>query len=133
VQSEPALRRFYDRELTSLAREVAFEQEFVVETPVGDGEEPLALRGFVGRIDRHPHGTIEVLDYKTGTTKSQADVDADDQPSTYALALARGAVPDPVTGAPLPPASKLTLSFAESAPPAPRPARPSSSRSSRSA
>ena len=54
------------------------------------------------------------IDYKTGRSKSQKRVDTDDQLSTYALAMARGAVTDEVTGAPLPAASKLTLYFTES-------------------
>ncbi len=108
-RSESALRRFFDRELASLAQAVAFEQEFMIELPMGDDEEPLRVKGFIDRIDRHPDGSIEVIDYKTGKTKSQTDCEADDQLSTYALALAHGAVRDPVTGEPLPAASKLTL------------------------
>ncbi len=114
ARSEPALRRFFDRELASLAQAVAFEQEFLLELPMGGGEEPLRVKGFIDRIDRHPDGSIEVTDYKTGKTKSQADADADDQLSTYALALARGAVPDHDSGEPLPAASRLTLYFTES-------------------
>jgi len=115
TRSEPALRRFFDRELASLAKAVAFEQEFMIELPMGeDDEEPLRVKGFIDRIDRHPDGSIEVTDYKTGKTKSQADADADDQLSTYALALARGAVRDPLSDEPLPAASKLTLYFTES-------------------
>jgi RecB family exonuclease len=72
------------------------------------------LYGIIDRIDRHPDGTIEITDYKTGRSKKQAEVDADDQLSAYALATALGAVKDPTTGQPLPAASKLTLYFTES-------------------
>ena len=66
------------------------------------------------RIDRLPDGTIEVIDYKTGKSKSQRDVDDDEQLSMYALALREGAVLDPSSGQPLPAPSKLTLYFTES-------------------
>lgn len=120
TRSEPALRRFYDRELASLSEAVAFEQEFEFALDAGDGREagegaaPVRVRGFIDRIDRMPDGGIEVIDYKTGRWKNQAEVDRDEQMSTYALALARGAVRDPVSGEVLPPASKLTLYFTES-------------------
>ena len=63
----------------------------------GDGAPPVRLRGIIDRIDRHPDGTIEIIDYKTGGPKSQAKVDADDQLTMYALAMREGAVRDPVT------------------------------------
>ena len=50
---------------------------------------------------------------KAGDWQDQVpgDADADDQLSTYALALARGAVRDPGSGGALPAASRLTLYF----------------------
>ena len=60
-----------------------------------------------------PTGSIEITDYKTGRSKNQADVDADEQLSAYALAMASGAVFDPISKKPLPAASKLTLYFTE--------------------
>nr|MBA2569774.1 PD-(D/E)XK nuclease family protein [Chloroflexota bacterium] len=114
TRSEPALRRFYDRELASTAQAIALEQEFEFALDAGEGAEPVRVRGYIDRIDRLPNGSIEIVDYKTGGWKSQAEVDRDDQLSTYALALARGAVRDPETGEVLPPASKLTLYFTES-------------------
>ena len=60
----------------------------------------------IDRIDRHPDGTIEITDYKTGRSKNQEDVDRDDQLSAYALAMASGAVFDPETKEPLPAASQ---------------------------
>jgi RecB family exonuclease len=113
-RSEPALRRFYERELASTAQAIAFEQGFEFALDAGEGIAPVRVRGFIDRIDRLPDGGIEVIDYKTGRWKSQADVDCDEQLSTYALALARGVVRDPATGEVLPPASKLTLYFTES-------------------
>jgi superfamily I DNA/RNA helicase/RecB family exonuclease len=128
TRAQPALRRFFDREVASLAHAVDFEVGFTLELRPrtgdqesgGDGERldrpsepPVRFYGVIDRIDRHPDGTIEITDYKTGRPRSQAQVDEDLQLSAYALALAEGAVRDPVTGDRLPPASRLTLYFTE--------------------
>jgi superfamily I DNA/RNA helicase/RecB family exonuclease len=113
-RAEAALRRFYDRELASLTQAVAFEQDFEFEIADPDGGPPLRMRGTIDRIDRAADGSSVVVDYKTGRSKSQEKVDADDQLSTYALALKVGAVLDPATKQPLPPASRLSLYFTES-------------------
>ncbi len=114
VRSEPALRRFYERELVSPSEALLFETHFLLELAPGDGGEPIRVTGLIDRIDRLPDGSIEVIDYKTGSSKSQRDVDEDEQLSMYALALREGAVPDPATREPLPTPSRLTLYFAES-------------------
>jgi DNA helicase-2/ATP-dependent DNA helicase PcrA len=113
-RSRDALRSFYERELRSSAEAVALERYFVLELDAPDGGQPVRVNGVIDRIDRHPDGSVEVVDYKTGRPKSQKQVDEDDQLSTYALALARGAVVDDASGEPLPAASKLTLYFTES-------------------
>jgi superfamily I DNA/RNA helicase/RecB family exonuclease len=113
TRSEPALRRFYDREVANLAEAVDFEVGFALELGDAGGETPVRFYGIIDRIDRHPDGSIEITDYKTGRPKTQAEVDADRQLSAYALALADGAVRDPVTGERLPPATRLTLYFTE--------------------
>jgi DNA helicase-2/ATP-dependent DNA helicase PcrA len=113
-RSGAALRRFFDRELASASEALLFEARFMLEIDPDDGSEPVRVLGFIDRIDRLPDGSIEVIDYKTGSSKSQRDVDADDQLSMYALALREGAVLDPVTGQPLPAPSRLTLYFTES-------------------
>lgn len=113
-RSEPNLRRFYESELASTAEAVAVEEWFEFELPTGGGGEPVRIHGKIDRIDRHPDGTIEVVDYKTGRSKGQAEVDRDEQLSTYALALRSSAVRDPATGEPLPSASLLSLYFTES-------------------
>jgi DNA helicase-2/ATP-dependent DNA helicase PcrA len=120
TKAEPALRRFFDREVSSLARAVDFEVPFTLELGagpddpgVGVADEPVRFYGVIDRIDRHPDGSIEIIDYKTGRPKTQAQVDEDTQLSAYALAVAEGAVRDPVSGERLPPASRLTLYFTE--------------------
>jgi DNA helicase II / ATP-dependent DNA helicase PcrA len=112
-RSETLLRRFYETELASLDGVVAVERGFAFELDAGEGEPPVRVVGTIDRIDRLPDGSIEVIDYKTGYAKGQADVDRDAQLSTYALALARGAVADDATGVPLPAPSRLTLFFTE--------------------
>ncbi len=61
-RGEPALRRFYDRELLRPSTIVALEQFFEFTLDAEEGEEPIRVRGFIDRIDRHPDGTIEVID-----------------------------------------------------------------------
>ena len=113
VRAGPVLRRFFERELRSPAEALVFEEPFMLELDPGDGGAPIHFRGVIDRIDRHPDGSIEVIDYKTGRSKSQQDVDEDEQLSAYALALRSGVVADPVSGEPLPAPSRLTLYFAE--------------------
>lgn len=112
-RAEPALRRFYDREVANLAEAVAFEAGFTLELAGAADEPPVLLYGVIDRIDRHADGSIEITDYKTGKPRNQREVDEDEQLSTYALAMTRGAVTDPDSKLPLPPASKLTLYFTE--------------------
>jgi superfamily I DNA/RNA helicase/RecB family exonuclease len=112
-RAEPALQRFYEREISRLAEAVDFEAGFTLELEGESGEQPVRLYGVIDRIDRHADGSIEITDYKTGRPRKQADVDADEQLSAYALAMAMGAVPDPATRQALPPASRLTLYFTE--------------------
>jgi len=91
-RAEPALKRFYDREVASLTQAVGFEVGFTLQIPAGADEKPVLMYGVIDRIDRHPDGTIEITDYKTGRSKNQEDVDKDDQLSAYALAMASGVV-----------------------------------------
>jgi superfamily I DNA/RNA helicase/RecB family exonuclease len=112
-RAEPALRRFYDREVASLAEAIAFEIGFTLELEDPEGGPPVRFYGVIDRIDRHPDGTVEITDYKTGRQKTQGQVDEDQQLSAYALALSMGAVRHPDTGERLPPATKLTLYFTE--------------------
>ena len=113
-RAEPALRRFYDREVANLAEAVSFETGFTLELAAETADQPpVLLYGIIDRIDRHADGSIEITDYKTGRPKIQKDVDEDDQLSAYALAMSQGAVIDPNTKQRLPAASKLTLYFTE--------------------
>ena len=114
----PVLDRFLALEAGAAAEPVAVELGFGVDVALpSDGcGEAGAVRfvGYVDRVDRAPDGSTEIVDYKTGRARSQADVDADAQLTAYAFGCARGGLRDPATGEALPPASRLGLYFAES-------------------
>jgi putative RecB family exonuclease len=113
----PVLSRFLALEAASVAEPVAVELGFGVDVALpGDGtDEPGTVRlvGYVDRVDRATDGSTEIVDYKTGRARSQADVDADAQLTAYAFGCARGGLRDPATRETLPPASRLGLYFAE--------------------
>ncbi len=110
----PVLTRFLKIEARIDAEPLAVELGFGVDVELpGDGG-GFRFVGYVDRIDRAPDGSTQIVDYKTGRTRSQADVDADAQLTAYAFGCARGGLRDPLTGATLPPASRLGLYFAES-------------------
>ena len=122
VRATPVLARFLDREASSVSTPVAAELGFGVDVAVAmdDTSEARAeasnvrFVGYIDRVDRAPDGSTEVVDYKTGRTRGQVDVDADRQLTAYAYACARGALRNPASGETLPPASSLCLYFAES-------------------
>ena len=134
VRAVPVLARFLEREASGLSAPVAVELGFGVDVaiaaqatavapaeaatgaPAETSAETGSVRfvGYIDRVDRAPDGSTEVVDYKTGRTRGQVDVDADRQLTAYAYACARGALRDPATGATLPLASRLCLYFADS-------------------
>lgn len=68
---------------------VVMEQPFTI--PLTKGvERGVKIGGKIDRIDKHPDGTIEIVDYKTGATiPSQKEVDENLQLSFYALAASK--------------------------------------------
>ena len=72
------LRRAY--EAGDLSKPLLLEQPFSLRV---DG---LRLTGRIDRVDRHPDGTYEVIDYKTGSAKRAAELQRDLQLGVYALA-----------------------------------------------
>ena len=114
----PVLSRFLALEAATAAEPVAVELGFGVDVALpGDGTvEAGAVRfvGYVDRVDRASDGSTEIVDYKTGRARSQADVDTDAQLTAYAFGCARGGLRDPATHETLPPASRLGIYFAES-------------------
>jgi RecB family exonuclease len=111
--ARPVLERFLEGEAWRETTPVAAEIGFGVDVPLPDGLGTVRFVGYVDRVDRAPDGSTVILDYKTGRTRSQVEVDADRQLTAYAYAAAHGALRDPATGAPLPPASRLGLYFAD--------------------
>jgi len=72
------LRRAYDA--GDLSKPLLLEQAFSLRV---DG---LRLTGRIDRVDRHPDGSYEVIDYKTGSTKRANELQRDLQLGVYALA-----------------------------------------------
>jgi len=72
------LRRAFDA--GDLSKPLLLEQPFSLRV---DG---LRVTGRIDRVDRHPDGGYEVIDYKTGSAKRAADLQRDLQLGVYALA-----------------------------------------------
>jgi putative RecB family exonuclease len=114
LRAVSVLSRFLKVEASTQAEPVAVELGFGVAIELVGDTGGFRFVGYVDRVDRAPDGSTEIVDYKTGRTRSQADVDVDAQLTAYAFGCARGGLRDPATGATLPPASRLGLYFAES-------------------
>ncbi|MBW6441854.1 ATP-dependent helicase [Patescibacteria group bacterium] len=74
------LKRYYEQNKDIKAKHIGLEKNFVLEI---DG---IKLRGKIDRIDKLPDGKIEIIDYKTGNTKTQKEVDDDVQMTIYTMA-----------------------------------------------
>ncbi|HEY6145120.1 MAG TPA: PD-(D/E)XK nuclease family protein, partial [Solirubrobacterales bacterium] len=79
-RAREALRLYWERERDSEGEPVWLEKKF--DFKVGDHH----VRGRVDRVDRLPDGDYELIDYKTGERKSEADLDDDLQLALYRLA-----------------------------------------------
>lgn len=79
------MRRFFDEDSVRSTDPVELEKWF--EFKLGD----IKVRGKIDRIDRHPDGRFEVIDYKTGRVKSKRAYAQDDlQLPVYTLAMREG-------------------------------------------
>jgi DNA helicase-2/ATP-dependent DNA helicase PcrA len=74
-----ALERYYERFQAEESQPMWFERAFTFKLG------PHLLRGRVDRVDRLPGGEYELIDYKTGRPKSQAQLAEDVQLSLYAV------------------------------------------------
>jgi DNA helicase II / ATP-dependent DNA helicase PcrA len=74
-----ALRSYWERDRESGSEAVWFERAFAFK--IG----PHLLRGRVDRVDRHPDGTFELIDYKTGRAKTEQELREDVQLSVYQM------------------------------------------------
>ncbi len=74
-----ALDRYWEDSLTSDGRPVWYERSFSFKLG------PHVLRGRVDRVDRHPDGSYELIDYKTGKARTAEQLLEDVQLSVYQM------------------------------------------------
>jgi DNA helicase-2/ATP-dependent DNA helicase PcrA len=74
-----SLERYWRLDHDSQAEPVWFERSFAFK--IG----PHLLRGRVDRVDRHPDGSFELIDYKTGKAKTADELREDVQLSVYQM------------------------------------------------
>src|SRR5215213_6284377 len=74
-----ALESYWQRDRDSDSEAVWFERSFAFR--IG----PHLLRGRVDRVDRHPDGSHELIDYKTGRAKTEEELREDVQLSVYQM------------------------------------------------
>jgi DNA helicase II / ATP-dependent DNA helicase PcrA len=74
-----ALERYWQEDHDSETEPVWFERSFAFRLG------PHLLRGRVDRVDRHPDGSFELIDYKTGKAKTEAELREDVQLSLYQM------------------------------------------------
>ncbi len=79
-RAREAMRLYWEREQESEGEPVWLERKFDIK--IG----PHHVRGRVDRVDRLADGSYELIDYKTGLRKSEADLESDLQLALYRLA-----------------------------------------------
>jgi DNA helicase-2/ATP-dependent DNA helicase PcrA len=79
-RARAAMRLYWERESESEGEPVWLERKFDIK--IG----PHHVRGRVDRVDRLPGGSHELIDYKTGLRKSEAELENDLQLALYRLA-----------------------------------------------
>jgi DNA helicase II / ATP-dependent DNA helicase PcrA len=79
-RAREAMRLYWERESESEGEPVWLERKFDIR--IGEHY----VRGRVDRVDRLPDGSHELIDYKTGERKSEADLENDLQLALYRLA-----------------------------------------------
>jgi DNA helicase-2/ATP-dependent DNA helicase PcrA len=79
-RAREAMRLYWERERDAEGEPVWLERKFDIK--IG----PHHVRGRIDRVDRLPDGSYELIDYKTGERKSEADLENDLQLALYRLA-----------------------------------------------
>ena len=93
------LKNYYDQNIGNKVKPLEIEKSFNIRI---DG---IRFYGRIDRIDPLKDGGVEIIDYKTGATKTQKDVDKDDQVAFYALGASEALNLKP---------EKLTMYYVES-------------------
>ena len=83
---EPALRELGIDYLRRAFDGGDLRKPLLLEQPFSLPLDGLRVTGRIDRVDRHPDGTYEVIDYKTGSAKRATDLQRDLQLGVYALA-----------------------------------------------
>lgn len=76
-----ALARYYERDAAGGSRPVWLERRFSFK--IGDN----TVSGRIDRVDRHPDGNYELIDYKTGAPKTEEQLAGDLQIALYRIAV----------------------------------------------
>ena len=76
-RAAPVLARFLAMDARREAEPVAVELGFGVDVSIPGGPGAVRFVGYLDRVDRAPDGSTEIVDYKTGRARDQADVDRD--------------------------------------------------------
>jgi DNA helicase-2/ATP-dependent DNA helicase PcrA len=76
-----ALARYYERHTAGAGRPVYLERSFSFKI----GEH--SIRGRIDRVDRHPDGNLELIDYKTGAPRKAEDMGDDVQIALYRIGV----------------------------------------------
>jgi DNA helicase-2/ATP-dependent DNA helicase PcrA len=79
-RAREAMRLYWEAERGAAGEPVGLERKFDIK--IG----PHHVRGRVDRVDRLPDGSFELIDYKTGQRKSEAELESDLQLALYRLA-----------------------------------------------
>jgi len=79
-RAREAMRLYWEAESGAVGEPVELEKKFDIK--IG----PHHVRGRVDRVDRLPDGSFELIDYKTGERKSEAELESDLQLALYRLA-----------------------------------------------
>jgi DNA helicase II / ATP-dependent DNA helicase PcrA len=79
LRAVEALERYWRLDRDSEAVPIWFERSFAFRLG------PHLLRGRVDRVDRHPDGSYELIDYKTGKAKTESELREDVQLSLYQM------------------------------------------------
>jgi DNA helicase II / ATP-dependent DNA helicase PcrA len=79
-EGKKLLKIYYETNKDSTVKPIGLEKSFKLS--VGG----IKFYGRIDRIDKIPEGGVEIIDYKTGKTKTQKQVDKDEQVGFYAIA-----------------------------------------------